>query len=114
MPSDRPDTPAIQALRESLNKTFRISIQDGRTFTGTFICTDKTKNIILDQTTESKPTAGDQGPRFERDVGMVMIPWKNMPVDEFLGDMCGKHIALKASYMLSLWLTHSEAIWLSS
>lgn len=57
-PSDR--------LRASLNKTFRISIQDGRTFTGTFVCTDKAKHLILADALETK--AG-----FERDVGMVRL-----------------------------------------
>jgi len=38
---------SIQKLRKLLNKTLKITLTDGRTLVGTFLCIDKFKNIIL-------------------------------------------------------------------
>lgn len=46
------DTDNIARLRGYLNHKARIAITDGRVFIGTFVCTDKQKNIILAHTTE--------------------------------------------------------------
>jgi small nuclear ribonucleoprotein (snRNP)-like protein len=83
-----------------LGSTLRISIQDGRIFLGTLVCTDKARNLILANAEEyrlepvrkreqsltrdqrsggkSDKASGDME-EFEqkgRYVGMVMIPWK--------------------------------------
>jgi len=61
------EAPAIAALRATLNKSYRISMSDGRTFEGAFICTDREKNIILQDAVET--SAGEN--KIEREVGMV-------------------------------------------
>ncbi|KAG2219971.1 hypothetical protein INT45_002185 [Circinella minor] len=65
------DTQNIKKLRSYLNFKTRITITDGRIFIGTFVCTDKQKNIILTQTKEFR---GDE----HRMVGLVMIPGKHL------------------------------------
>ncbi|KAJ8662664.1 hypothetical protein O0I10_001628 [Lichtheimia ornata] len=65
------DTDNIARLRGYLNHKARIAITDGRVFIGTFVCTDKQKNIILAHTTEYR---GDE----HRIVGLVMIPGKHL------------------------------------
>ncbi|KAI7852305.1 hypothetical protein BDC45DRAFT_192857 [Circinella umbellata] len=65
------DTQNIKKLRSYLNFKTRITITDGRVFIGTFVCTDKQKNIILAQTKEFR---GDE----HRMVGLVMIPGKHL------------------------------------
>jgi N-alpha-acetyltransferase 38, NatC auxiliary subunit len=89
---------AINALRNLLGSTLRISIQDtsNRVFLGTFVCTDKARNIVLANAEEyriervavrrSTITEGEveeHGEEAEetfeqkgRYVGMVMIPWR--------------------------------------
>lgn len=76
-----PDHPDVALLRSTLKRTFRLTIVDRRVFTGTFVCIDRQRNIILDNTTEASPhplpTDGgpelnpEEGESFERDVGMV-------------------------------------------
>lgn len=83
----------VKELRSCLNFKARVHISDGRVFIGTFVCTDKQKNIILAHTEEFRgrrlsdiPTrrpysslsrlflfAGEQ-----RLVGLVMIPGKHL------------------------------------
>jgi len=63
---------AIASLRLLLGQTLKITIQDTRSFIGTFVCTDRERNVILVNTNEFLE-AGDEGGRY---VGMVMIPWK--------------------------------------
>ncbi|KAL1936230.1 hypothetical protein VTP01DRAFT_364 [Rhizomucor pusillus] len=65
------DTDKIRQLRSYLNFKARITISDGRVFIGTFVCTDKEKNIILAHTEEFR---GDE----KRLVGLVMIPGKHL------------------------------------
>lgn len=59
------DDSALQQLKATLNKLYRLTIQDGRSFTGTLVCLDKELNVILSGTTE----VNSEGE--ERDVGMV-------------------------------------------
>lgn len=59
------DDPALQQLKATLNKLYRLTIQDGRSFTGTLVCLDKELNVILSGATE----VNSEGE--ERDVGMV-------------------------------------------
>lgn len=61
------EDPAIAALRATLNKAYRISISDGRSFEGVFVCTDREKNIILQDATET--SSGEN--KTKREVGMV-------------------------------------------
>jgi N-alpha-acetyltransferase 38, NatC auxiliary subunit len=99
------DRLAILALQHLLGSLLRISIKDAsnRIFLGTFVCTDKARNLVLanaeeyrlervivrrSKIGESEHGGGDLGGNgeeegeeemFERKgryVGMVMIPWK--------------------------------------
>lgn len=63
-----PSQASLDRLKDALNKTFRLTIADGRSFTGTLVCLDKELNLILSNTTEVN-AAGD-----DRDVGMVCAP----------------------------------------
>lgn len=63
-------SPAVAALAKTLDSLYRISISDGRVFTGQFVCIDPQGNIVLDRTTEAVP-GKDVEPR---DVGMVLVP----------------------------------------
>lgn len=68
-PDDKPAVdPALARLKATLNRLYRLTITDGRSFTGTLVCLDKELNLILSNTTEVN-AAGD-----ERDVGMVCQP----------------------------------------
>jgi small nuclear ribonucleoprotein (snRNP)-like protein len=62
-------SPALARLQATLNRLYRLTIADGRSFTGTLVCLDKELNLILSNTTEVNP-AGD-----DRDVGMVRLPF---------------------------------------
>lgn len=62
----------ISRIRNLLQRTLRIFISDGRVFIGTFVCTDKERNIILTNTEEFRLGEIQQG----RYVGMIMVPWK--------------------------------------
>lgn len=85
------DTDNIAQLRGYLNHKARIAITDGRVFIGTFVCTDKQKNIILAHTTEYRGGTAllTMGPLVtshalflfldeHRIVGLVMIPGKHL------------------------------------
>lgn len=72
----RPEPFSITRLRDTLNRTFRVCISDGRIFVGTFVCTDKEKNIILTNTDEFR--VGQADVSEGRYVGMVMIPWRHI------------------------------------
>ena len=60
------DTQNIKKLRSYLNFKARVTITDGRIFIGTFVCTDKQKNIILAQTKEFRG-----GKKKEMKMGMT-------------------------------------------
>ncbi|KAL8292343.1 hypothetical protein RQP46_001809 [Phenoliferia psychrophenolica] len=60
---------AVTALTHTLDSLYRISIEDGRVFTGQFVCIDPQGNIVLDHATELAPGQSDL-----RDVGMVLVP----------------------------------------
>lgn len=64
-------TTPVGNLKILLGCTWRISIQDGRMFLGTLVCTDKEKNIILANADEYRQ--GQQDGRF---VGMILVPWR--------------------------------------
>ncbi|KAG9102559.1 hypothetical protein FRC06_001793 [Ceratobasidium sp. 370] len=64
----------VRDLQWLLAKTLRITIQDGRSFVGTFACIDREKNIVLSSTEEYPALPrSDDGPRF---IGLIMVPWR--------------------------------------
>ena len=63
---------SVTRIRDLLQRILRVFISDGRIFIGTFVCTDKARNLILTNTEEFK--LGDV--QHGRYVGMIMIPWK--------------------------------------
>ncbi|KAK4701551.1 hypothetical protein P7C70_g4678, partial [Phenoliferia sp. Uapishka_3] len=63
-------SPAVGALSKTLDSLYRISIPDGRIFTGQFVCIDPQGNIVLDRTVELAPEPGS----VPRDIGIVMVP----------------------------------------
>jgi len=66
---------AINSVRSLLGQQLLITIQDTRSFMGTFVCTDRDRNIILANADEfRKAEDGGEG----RYVGMIMIPWKHV------------------------------------
>ncbi|RUS30493.1 hypothetical protein BC938DRAFT_479309 [Jimgerdemannia flammicorona] len=65
------DTQNIARLRSYLNLKARVHASDGRVFLGTFVCTDKERNVILAHTEEF---SGQE----KRQVGLVMIPGKHL------------------------------------
>ena len=48
-----------QLLESWLNKIMRIKITDGRTLVGSFLCTDRDRNIILGSCQEFVGSAGE-------------------------------------------------------
>ncbi|QRV93937.1 LSM domain-containing protein [Ceratobasidium sp. AG-Ba] len=70
-----PGRDKVRDLQSLLARTLRISIQDGRSFVGTFACVDREKNIVLSSTEEYPRPAPDStdGPRF---IGLIMVPWR--------------------------------------
>lgn len=75
-PPAAPTTPASDALaflQSTLRLTYRITIQDGRIFLGTFACIDKEKNIVLTNTEEYRVGVVGQKGRY---VGLIMVPWR--------------------------------------
>lgn len=69
-----PDPLALAQVKQLLNKSLRIVLNDGRVFMGTFAGTDKQLNLLLINTDEyrlSPPELANTNGRF---VGLVMIP----------------------------------------
>ncbi len=62
---------AITKIQEFLGQSMRLSIKDGRTFTGRFMTTDRDANIILQGSEEAR------GPET-RFVGMVCVPGREI------------------------------------
>lgn len=72
----KPDpSSALDMLRSTLSQYYKITIQDGRYFIGSFACIDRDKNMILTNTEEYRTFRPGEPPKA-RFVGMVMIPWK--------------------------------------
>ncbi|TCD67700.1 hypothetical protein EIP91_012066 [Steccherinum ochraceum] len=68
------NTPALDELKKLLQKTLRVTTNDGRIFLGSFAGTDKQLNILLINTDEfrfSPPELANPSGRF---VGLVMLP----------------------------------------
>ncbi|CDO52116.1 similar to Saccharomyces cerevisiae YER029C SMB1 Core Sm protein Sm B [Geotrichum candidum] len=66
--ADQPptDSPFLTAL---LNTQLQIWTRDNRVFRGRFLCTDKDRNIVIDEVTEKHLEDG-----HSRSMGMVMVP----------------------------------------
>ncbi|CAH3172839.1 unnamed protein product [Porites evermanni] len=65
-----------QLLESWLNKIMRIKISDGRTLIGSFLCTDRDRNIILGSCQEFVGSADEkEEPRI---LGLAMVPGKHI------------------------------------
>ncbi|KZT61869.1 hypothetical protein CALCODRAFT_446873 [Calocera cornea HHB12733] len=64
---------AVDELRSTLSANYRVSINDGRVFMGTFACIDKEKNMVLINADEYR---FEEGRWMDRYVGMIMLPWE--------------------------------------
>ncbi|XP_032236435.1 N-alpha-acetyltransferase 38, NatC auxiliary subunit-like isoform X2 [Nematostella vectensis] len=64
-------------LESWLNKLMRVKISDGRTLIGSFLCTDKDRNIILGSCQEFVGTPGvdKEDPRI---LGLAMVPGRHI------------------------------------
>ncbi|KAI8814214.1 hypothetical protein BJ742DRAFT_896751 [Cladochytrium replicatum] len=63
--------PHLEKLETFLNQRIRVSVSDGRSFTGSFAGVDPSKNVLMTNTEERK---GDD----TRYVGLIMIPGKHL------------------------------------
>eukprot|EP00727_Mastigamoeba_balamuthi_P007457 m51a1_g3331 hypothetical protein (89) ;mRNA; r:373336-373602 len=74
---------AVDSVQAMLGKTLRITVHDGRKFTGTFMCVDAELNVVLGGTTETRaidplPGAPCQQPKLEDVfVGSIVISRKH-------------------------------------
>jgi small nuclear ribonucleoprotein (snRNP)-like protein len=50
--------PKVTELRQLMNKSTKVYIQDGRMFVGRLTCFDKQKNVLLNETQETRPASG--------------------------------------------------------
>ncbi|ROT42293.1 LSM domain-containing protein [Sodiomyces alkalinus F11] len=101
---------AREFLTSLLNKVFRVTTTDGRTFVGEFKCTDAQPNVVLANTHEiRRPTEqhlADAAAKTEpgamkvkmdvmsRFLGLVTIPGEHivkMEVEEFASQVKGKN-----------------------
>lgn len=65
----------MEPLQDCLEKTWRVTIKDGRQFTGTCTCVDKRKNVLLTHTVEyAQEIASRDNSQHGRHLGLVMIP----------------------------------------
>ncbi|XP_072021388.1 N-alpha-acetyltransferase 38, NatC auxiliary subunit-like [Amphiura filiformis] len=61
-------------LESWLNQTMRIKMTDGRTLIGSFLCTDKDRNVILgscEEYVQAQDSAVKEEPRV---LGLAMVP----------------------------------------
>ena len=66
-------------LRSWLNKILKVELSDGRTLIGTFLCTDKDRNVILGSCTETCKDNNKGGrPDPPRNLGLAMVPGKHI------------------------------------
>ncbi|XP_077991381.1 N-alpha-acetyltransferase 38, NatC auxiliary subunit-like isoform X2 [Glandiceps talaboti] len=61
-------------LRSWLNKRMKISMTDGRTLIGTFLCTDKDRNVILGSCEEYVNPPESECKEDPRVLGLAMVP----------------------------------------
>ncbi|KAI2501979.1 hypothetical protein MHU86_12462 [Fragilaria crotonensis] len=74
--------PHQQALRNLLGQTLKCTLADGRTATGTLICIDRLKNLILSQVVEERTVdsalySGSTGGKIittKRVLAQAMVP----------------------------------------
>lgn len=62
-------------LKSWLGKILRIVITDEREVVGSFVCTDRDGNVILENTTECRPQNSLAEPRF---LGLALVPGKHI------------------------------------
>ncbi|XP_078615726.1 N-alpha-acetyltransferase 38, NatC auxiliary subunit-like [Branchiostoma floridae x Branchiostoma japonicum] len=63
-----------QKLRSWLNKSLRVSMTDGRTLIGVFLCTDRDKNVILGSCQEYIQDPDNTSGEDPRVLGLAMVP----------------------------------------
>ncbi|XP_065564735.1 N-alpha-acetyltransferase 38, NatC auxiliary subunit-like [Artemia franciscana] len=82
-------------IRSLLNKSMLIQTTDGRTFIGSFLCTDKESNVILGSCMEYRP--GDENLDEEpRSLGLAMVPGKH--IVKMMSDDISK-IGMQVTYL---------------
>ncbi|KAG8458531.1 hypothetical protein KFE25_003066 [Diacronema lutheri] len=65
---------ALELVRSSLDGTICVGLSDGRILTGTFLCLDKQKNVLMRDTKETRLET-DQA---ERHIGLVLVPFQHV------------------------------------
>lgn len=84
---ERANKRRVEAL---LEKTLRFELADGRIVTGTFLCLDRLKNFIIQDTEERRKVSVLQKDGSEvvedatRSLGLVMVPGKHLVKVEVL------------------------------
>lgn len=61
-------------LRSWLGEILAITITDGRIIVGSFACTDRDGNVILDNSSEYSPKSADYGRNPPRMLGLALVP----------------------------------------
>lgn len=64
---------SLDAARELLGKTLRVTLTDGRVYEGLFTCLDKSFNVVLNGACELTPL-GRKPPLNPRVGGVVIVP----------------------------------------
>lgn len=75
------DTPATQALRRLLHKRVRVRLSDGRVLYGTFLCTDRERNLVLGQCEEHRNPDGSDATSastLRRQLALLMVPGEHL------------------------------------
>ncbi|XP_072174994.1 N-alpha-acetyltransferase 38, NatC auxiliary subunit-like [Diadema setosum] len=77
-----PPTDKAQEMRKRmeawLNQPMRIRMTDGRTLVGTFLCTDKDKNVILGSCEEYVNPLDSDEKEEPRVLGLAMVPGQHI------------------------------------
>ncbi|KAJ1618197.1 hypothetical protein T492DRAFT_1094633 [Pavlovales sp. CCMP2436] len=66
--------PSLALVRASLDGPLRVGLSDGRLLTGTFLCLDRQRNILMRDTMETRP----ESEQPERRVGLVLVPFAHV------------------------------------
>eukprot|EP01117_Protostelium_nocturnum_P006852 TRINITY_DN2455_c0_g1_i5.p1 TRINITY_DN2455_c0_g1~~TRINITY_DN2455_c0_g1_i5.p1 ORF type:complete len:126 (+),score=38.20 TRINITY_DN2455_c0_g1_i5:175-552(+) len=70
----------IDRLKSFLSKNIRITISDGRIFTGSFLCVDSHRNFVIGsaEETQIRILSDETKKENKRTVGVVTIPGKHI------------------------------------
>ena len=72
------DLNSRQKISKWLGRNIRIVITDGRTLIGTFLCTDKARNVILGSAQEYRTLEETNKQVEPRMLGLAMVPGKHI------------------------------------